>query len=660
MIKICANMIVKNEACRIEKCLKSLLPFVDCFVICDTGSNDGTQDVIYKFLSKENAKFNICQTTFKTWDQARNDAMDCARKLHPESDYLLFIDADMELIIDGFGTFNTLDMDAYTVRQDNSSLSYYNIRLVKNNSDAKYVGVTHEYISISGKIGTIDWCHFNDSANGSNRSVKMERDEKLLRGELSNGLHLRYMFYLANTLRESGNYHEAIKWYEARISSGGWGQEVWLSMYYAGVCCGLIKNEGDFLRWMTAAITMNPKRSEPWVAMSEHFRTTESFDLSYVLARHAALIKPPKDSLFIDKPAHSYKPFFEVSLSGFYAQSGTGKLDAKQASYLLTTMKDVPRNIALINKRNIVFHIDKIESFFRGSRLFDCSFGISSGAFGEHNPSICDNKDGGFDLIVRSSNYRWKNDGPMVCEILDGSGLVKSENYLIKMDSSMNVVSKSKLDFSSVPVPPFESTVSGYEDLRVFRCNGELYAIAMSRRYNALYARQILIKIGDNGIVSSVRLIDFGQNVHEKNWIPINGMNKITFLYKCQPNKILEIENSGDLRIIDGGISKIEMGDWSGGSPAIRVEDGWLFVIHESVSFDNKPRVYWHRFVWMNDNFEINRYTDPFIFSKVGIEYCTGLILIGEKYLLTLGVDDRKIMFCEVPRSSLAERWKTA
>lgn len=47
---ICLNMIVKNESAIIEKCLASAKPFIDYWVIVDTGSNDGTQQIIQKFM----------------------------------------------------------------------------------------------------------------------------------------------------------------------------------------------------------------------------------------------------------------------------------------------------------------------------------------------------------------------------------------------------------------------------------------------------------------------------------------------------------------------------------------------------------------------------------------------------------------------------------
>ena len=47
---ICLCMIVKNEAPVIEQCLSSVRPAVDYWVVVDTGSTDGTQDIVARYF----------------------------------------------------------------------------------------------------------------------------------------------------------------------------------------------------------------------------------------------------------------------------------------------------------------------------------------------------------------------------------------------------------------------------------------------------------------------------------------------------------------------------------------------------------------------------------------------------------------------------------
>ena len=48
--KICLTVICKNESKVIERMLNSVLPILDYYVIVDTGSTDGTQEIIENFF----------------------------------------------------------------------------------------------------------------------------------------------------------------------------------------------------------------------------------------------------------------------------------------------------------------------------------------------------------------------------------------------------------------------------------------------------------------------------------------------------------------------------------------------------------------------------------------------------------------------------------
>jgi hypothetical protein len=49
---ICLNMIVRNEAHIVEGVLDAVAPYISSWVIVETGSDDGTQDVIRNHMAR--------------------------------------------------------------------------------------------------------------------------------------------------------------------------------------------------------------------------------------------------------------------------------------------------------------------------------------------------------------------------------------------------------------------------------------------------------------------------------------------------------------------------------------------------------------------------------------------------------------------------------
>jgi glycosyltransferase involved in cell wall biosynthesis len=62
---LCLNMIVKNESKIILRLLQSVLPIIDTYCICDTGSTDDTVKIIEKFFQKTNISGRIVSEPFK-------------------------------------------------------------------------------------------------------------------------------------------------------------------------------------------------------------------------------------------------------------------------------------------------------------------------------------------------------------------------------------------------------------------------------------------------------------------------------------------------------------------------------------------------------------------------------------------------------------------
>ena len=234
---LCLNMIVKNEMANLERCLGAVAPYIACWVIGDTGSTDGTQEFIHSFFAARNIPGELHSFPFIDFAQARNEALDRARASELEYDYLLLTDADMELTVQNPAFSQDLTSAAYKVLQ-RSAVTYWNNRLLRRNVPASYKGVTHEYLDVrAGKTRKLEGISFIDHGTGSNRVDKYERDIRLLTdaiaAERDPGMVARYMFYLANTFRDSGQKEAALETYFKRAGLGNWYQEVFMSLLNA-------------------------------------------------------------------------------------------------------------------------------------------------------------------------------------------------------------------------------------------------------------------------------------------------------------------------------------------------------------------------------------------------------------------------------------------
>ena len=83
-------MIVRDERATIERCIASVEGLIDCWTICDTGSRDGTADLIEARL--ERFPGTLHRRPWKDFGHNRSELMKLARG---SAEYLLLLDADM-------------------------------------------------------------------------------------------------------------------------------------------------------------------------------------------------------------------------------------------------------------------------------------------------------------------------------------------------------------------------------------------------------------------------------------------------------------------------------------------------------------------------------------------------------------------------------------
>src|SRR5712691_535667 len=124
---VCLAMIVRNEAHVIRRCLSSVLPIVDHWVIVDTGSTDETQDVVRECM--RTLPGMLVQRPWVDFGHNRTEAFDYACR---HADYVLVIDADETLEIADAFSKSALTADAYKLEVHYGSTVYVRTQLLRS------------------------------------------------------------------------------------------------------------------------------------------------------------------------------------------------------------------------------------------------------------------------------------------------------------------------------------------------------------------------------------------------------------------------------------------------------------------------------------------------------------------------------------------------
>jgi len=307
MATVCLNMIVKDEAHVIGRCLDSLKHLLDYWVIVDTGSTDSTREVILERM--KGIPGELHERPWVNFSHNRNEALELART---KADYIFIIDADETVTVQPGFTWPTLDCDAYQVDIRYSGLHYKRIQLVRSSLGWKYEGVLHEYITSARARTQQTLCgiYINCYPDGarSQDPGKFLKDAAVLENALEKDPdNERYVFYLAQSYRDAGEPARAIEVYRQRASMGGWEQEVWYSLYQVA---RQLETTGapwlETLEAYLAAYAYRPSRIEPMYHVVKHYNEEGNHANAYRFGKAAAHTARPSDVLFVEDNIYSF------------------------------------------------------------------------------------------------------------------------------------------------------------------------------------------------------------------------------------------------------------------------------------------------------------------------------------------------------------------
>ena len=719
--KLCLNMIVKNESRIIRRLLDSVKDIIDCFCICDTGSTDNTIALIEKFSTENNILGKIIQEPFQNFEYNRSFALKACDEM--DADYILLLDADMifwknpKITGSQFKELITPNHGAFYIFQGSYEMHYKNTRIVKNKSGFSYKGVTHEYVNVPQQFSqgmlVRDIVFIKDIGDGGAKSDKFSRDVRLLKnGLLNEPNNERYMFYLANSLKDlagtqryqteseinqiqqlmkdwKGQYsthtelevlvasiansqaifkakvlelekelkNESIDFYKKRIKAGGFWEEVWYSYYNIG---RLYMEMGDIERGvynLQQAYILYPQRVENLYEIVKYYRERSQNEMAvhfYTLGRESLIRYPNRDYLFIQRDVYDYKLDYEMTILGYYANPN--RLDMPKLCMDVLKHDGIAEGSAknvLCNYKFYSDHLDKYESkTMQPLHSILKSLGNTS-------------------LEIPSDKYpHFVSSTPSFCKLSDESifALIRYVDYkvndqggytqqeTIQTKNVVGIIKTKDGQYISEKEAFLEydsvhdNLYVGLEDIRLFSHKEDIYYTA---NRGLGYGNMVI----EHGRINrhtlkteNAKFLKFeGQSLVEKNWVMFANDDTIRMVYHWYP-MVLGVVKDDVLEKTHTIQTPYIFKYFRGSTNGIVVGNEIWFLCHV-VSYEDR-RYYYHSMVMLDKKtFQLKNYTKMFTFKKQKVEYCLGMDVFDDKVMLGYSTMDRETHYMNIDKS---------
>ena len=279
-------------------------------------------------------------------------------------------------------------------------------------------------------------------------------------------------------------------------------------------------------------------------------------------------------------------------------------------------------------------------------------------------------------INTRYVNYFYYNDGGYM--FYDGTNIIRTKNMFSMLNEKLLKDSDTS-EYSMVLAPDqyleMKETIDlqehqfysrNVEDIRLYNYQGKLKYIATTVGYYHTCGNRMMIGNYDieNNCYTESQIVEPPTDTRcEKNWVPImNSSSSVLdklgktlgrelgelFIYKWSPLEIGEVVKTDDGKLKLEIIYTLEccrnipfFNKLRGSAPFIEYNGYLVGIAH--FSEETKPRHYFHMMIILDkDTFRPIRYSEPFVFEQIGIEFCIGFTIIDEKYWFWISQFDRE------------------
>ncbi len=631
-------MIVRDESRVIERCLRSVLPFIDGYMICDTGSTDDTIHRIETILS--GLPGEIHKRPWVNFGHNRSELADLARGT---ADFHLLIDADMTVEVDGF--LPEFSRGVAYLAHHRGEVDYLAPRIIDGSLPWSWAGSTHEQLTCAEpfRFEVLPELRIRHHADGADHGLRrLVRDRELLRQDLeADPGDERANFYLGLVLTQMGDLLTARQHLEQAAECGLLPDD---ARYHAAVRAAEVERRlgRDASGTARRAVRLDRERAEGWLEVARAERAAGRPRRAIRAAGRARSCSDPTAASFVTPGSSDWRADLEAALAEL--QAGDHRAAAGHIHDVLTRPA-IPRRARTMAHELVDQVWRRTEPRVEAGRLpVQRRWRIEADCVPRWrltNPSISADP-GGFVVTAKLTNAGSRGEE---YEFMDRSGRFRTLGLRIDLDGALGVTSATGILDPARSIPVAASRALGTEDLRVTSVDGRRRALGWAREF------------GRPDVVGPV-MVDLDRDTatlmgqpdpdrHEKNWMPFDVDGQLHVVARLDPLTICRVEADGSVAPIHTSPFRGDAVTWRGGSQGVPFAEGWLFVVHERHSSPTGFS-YSHRFLTLDGGLRLSRASAAFTLTGAPVEFVAGLAMRGDQLILSAGLADAEAWLFEV------------
>ena len=314
LIHLC--IMVKNGGPMFEKVLTENLPIIDRWTVLDTGSTDGTQDVVRRVLAGR--KGQLFEEPFLNFRDSRNRCLELASTV---CKFTLMLDDTYAMRGDLRSFLNTVRSDqfsnSFSIIIQSDDMEYYSNRILKAACGLRYIYTIHEVVQGNDNVTVVipkeaatifDYrADYMEKRTMDRKRYDLDRLFDMLEEDPTNPRHLYYLGQTYNLLEDWTN---AAKYFELRATSTleGFKQEA-VDSYFelARLYQFKLGKPWDLCEeTYKKAYDLDPSRPESLYFMGIHYLLENQNKIAFDNFKQGFLLGYPVHAQFSLKPTLSY------------------------------------------------------------------------------------------------------------------------------------------------------------------------------------------------------------------------------------------------------------------------------------------------------------------------------------------------------------------